>query len=240
MQVGTRLNSSGLSGRGYLDKFFIKVYWTITMSVQTDPATNISSSGATLNGTLTDDGSDTPVYCSFQWGLTPAYGTETLAEAVAESATFSKVIGNNLIAGTTYHFRAKAVGASGATVYGADRTFVTGGGDDLLIRVQGIVHRFAAGENGQPGVYEMELQLGGLSSQFIPPLQSKKAMPTIETEEMTAQNTGTQMTQREALYQYIIWKNKHTSAQVRAIFGTPSVDFQKWWAWYKVYGTGAF
>jgi len=218
-----------------------------TIAVQTDPATNVTGYSAQLNGTLTDDGSDTPVYCSFEWGLTTAYGDTTLGEPVAESATFSKVIGNNLVPGTTYHFRAKAVGASGATVYGADRTFNSLTQADSLIRVQGIVHRFAAGENGQPGVYEMEQSLGGLSSQFIPPLQSKKAMPTIETEQKdwTKQNTGTQMTQREALYQYFVWGNTHTRAEKAAIFKyiamrpeTPT--FAEWWAWYKVYGTGAF
>jgi hypothetical protein len=88
-------------------------------------ASNVSTTGVTLNGTVNPNYLSTTV--SFEYGLTTSYG-QTI------SATQSPVTGNNianasadvsgLTAGTTYHFRIKTVNSLG-TVYGSDMTFTT-------------------------------------------------------------------------------------------------------------------
>lgn len=113
------------TGFGYLQSGdWVLTITTTTIAVTTNPATNITANSAQLNGTLTEDGTDTPVQCSFEYGLTSAYGSTTTPATVTEGSSFSAVV-SGLSRGTTYHFRAKAVGTSGATVYGADRTFTT-------------------------------------------------------------------------------------------------------------------
>src|SRR3712207_2587759 len=91
-------------------------------SATTGPASGVSRSGATLNGTVDPNGTATSWY--FEYGTTTAYGLRTAdADAgegddpVAVSAAVS-----GLSAGTTYHFRLVAVNADG-TVQGTDRTF---------------------------------------------------------------------------------------------------------------------
>jgi hypothetical protein len=94
----------------------------LTPSVSTDPATSIGRNDAVLNGTLDDDG-DEACDCSFEWGLTDAYGQETATQSKETGETFGATI-SGLIPDTTYHFRAKAVNSAG-TDYGDDATFTT-------------------------------------------------------------------------------------------------------------------
>ena len=94
----------------------------VATTVATNAATNVTSSGATPNGNLSAMGTASSVQVSFQWGLTTAYGNETTSQTRTSTGTFSAAI-SELIAGATYHFRAKADGAS--TVYGDDMTFAT-------------------------------------------------------------------------------------------------------------------
>src|SRR5206468_10622337 len=96
---------------------------TPTPAVTTNPATNIASSSATLNGSVNPRGATTSVY--FQYGLTTSYGSTTATQTKtgntvqAASANIS-----GLTANTTYHFR--IVGHNGGgTSFGADRTFTT-------------------------------------------------------------------------------------------------------------------
>lgn len=199
-----------------------------TILVTTNDATNITDVSAQLNGTLDDDSGDTPVMCNFEWGLTTAYGNETLAEAVSESASYSKVIGNNLSAGVTYHFRAKAVGASGDIAYGEDKTFRASVTEATSsnIRVTGLVHHFSAGP--QP-VYQLELLRGGLGATYIPPVMPKAPEPTFSALE------NWKPTPRLTLLDFARWESTHTNAQIMAIFGhVPS--FNEWLAWMKTQG----
>ena len=91
-------------------------------SVVTQPASNISITGAILNGSVDDNLLSTTV--SFEYGTTISYGNEI-------TATQSPVTGNinvsasisGLTVGTTYHFRIKAVNSLG-TSYGNDLTFL--------------------------------------------------------------------------------------------------------------------
>jgi hypothetical protein len=95
-------------------------------TVSTAPATNPTSSGATLNGSVNPNGQQTTY--AFQWGPTSGYGHETpLGSAgsgtatVSESATLSGLDG-----GTTYHFRIIAMSPGGTSV-GSDQSFTTTG-----------------------------------------------------------------------------------------------------------------
>ena len=106
----------------------------ITLSGQTFPyvitlaATGITSSEATLNGTIIAN--DLTTDASFEWGLTSAYGnTLTAIPSTVSGTTVTPVLANltGLTSNTTYHFRAKGSNASG-TATGADLTFITSTG----------------------------------------------------------------------------------------------------------------
>ncbi|MCX6249777.1 MAG: T9SS type A sorting domain-containing protein [Bacteroidetes bacterium] len=93
--------------------------------VVTTAATSVSTTGATLNGTVNGNYWSTSVF--FDWGLTTAYGNTITASpgvvggnnTVAVSAVIS-----GLTVNTTYHFRARGVYVMG-TVNGNDMTFTT-------------------------------------------------------------------------------------------------------------------
>lgn len=94
----------------------------------TNAATAITSTGATLNGTVNPSGQATTY--AFQWGLTTNYGNEApLPPASAGSGSADVPVSldlGGLASGTVYHFRVIASTASG-TVTGADETFTTAG-----------------------------------------------------------------------------------------------------------------
>jgi hypothetical protein len=100
--------------------------------LRTDPATAVTESGATLNGSLIGDGSET--HYLFEWGRTSAYGNTT---ATAPGEPIGSPAGperTNLpadLAGlapySTYHYRVVATGGAN-TSYGEDRTFTTPAG----------------------------------------------------------------------------------------------------------------
>jgi len=99
---------------------------TITVApptVTTSAATAIGTTTATLNGSLAALGTATSVQVSFEWGLTSTYGNQTSPQPMASTGSFSAPL-SSLSPGTTYHFRAKAVGQG--TSYGTDITFTTG------------------------------------------------------------------------------------------------------------------
>ncbi|HEX7411806.1 MAG TPA: T9SS type A sorting domain-containing protein [Bacteroidales bacterium] len=108
----------------------------ITMSGQTAQpptvitlsATDITSSGATLNGSVNANTLSTNV--SFDWGLTSIYGnTVTAIPPIVTGTTATPVLVNlsGLTSNTTYHFRVKGNNAAGTTT-GGDLTFTTSGG----------------------------------------------------------------------------------------------------------------
>ena len=90
-------------------------------TVVTGAATNISATGATLNGTVTANNISTTT--SFDYGLTTGYGgTASAATVTGGTATAVSAAITGLTANATYHFRAKGVNTAG-TVYGSDATF---------------------------------------------------------------------------------------------------------------------
>ena len=97
-----------------------------TPTVATSAASGITTNAATLNGSLTALGSSSPVSVSFDWGTDTSYTGGNIAATpssiTAVPTTFFASL-SGLTAGTTYHYRAKAVGTT--TVYGSDQQFTT-------------------------------------------------------------------------------------------------------------------
>ena len=94
-----------------------------TLTVSTGSAAWASSTSATLDGTLVSFGDDTSATVSIQYGTTTAYGNSTTAASKSSTGSFSGTA-TSLAAGTTYHYRAKAVGIpSGDVRYGSDATY---------------------------------------------------------------------------------------------------------------------
>jgi plastocyanin len=96
---------------------------TPTPAVTTNPATNVASFSATLNGSVNPRGSTTTV--DFQYGLTTSYGSTTPAQT--QTGNTVRAISANitgLMASHVYHFRIVAHNGGG-TSFGADRTFTT-------------------------------------------------------------------------------------------------------------------
>jgi len=93
-------------------------------TVTTTAATNVSSTSATLNGTVNPNGLSTTV--KFQHGTTTSYGNEvTTAIITGTFFTFPvNTILSNLTPNTLYHFRLVATSSAG-TSNGADQTFTT-------------------------------------------------------------------------------------------------------------------
>jgi hypothetical protein len=89
----------------------------------TNPATSVTSSSATLNGSLNPHGLITTLH--FRYGTTTSYGLTTAPQSRSGN-TYTNVSANirNLSPNTVYHFRIVATNAAG-TRFGSDRTFRT-------------------------------------------------------------------------------------------------------------------
>lgn len=102
----------------------------VPTSATTENATNITSTGATLNGTVTtgNESSQSFLFCGFEYGLTNTYGNATSANpyAIANGELTPRNV-NSVITGITnsltYHYRTKLTDNNGITVYGLDKTF---------------------------------------------------------------------------------------------------------------------
>ena len=86
----------------------------------------MTTTGATLNGTVNAEGSSTTV--TFQYGLTTAYGTTVTAAQSPVGGTSDTAVSRSiggLADHTTYHYRVVAQNINGVA-YGDDMIFVTG------------------------------------------------------------------------------------------------------------------
>jgi hypothetical protein len=119
----TKEGYNGPTGWGTPDGVFNVV---TAPTVSTGSATSPTETGATLNGIVNPNGSETKYY--FEYGL-EKYEYKT-AEASAGSGTSnveeSKAT-TGLTADTQYHFRIVATNSEGMTTYGSDQMFVTFG-----------------------------------------------------------------------------------------------------------------
>jgi len=91
-------------------------------SVTTNDATNIGSTSATLNGHLDSMGTASSVTVYFEWGTDTNYGHTTTPQIMTSTGDFYFNL-EGLTPGTTYHYRAVAVGDG--TTYGSDKSFTT-------------------------------------------------------------------------------------------------------------------
>jgi hypothetical protein len=119
-----RIVATNSAGTRYgADRILTTLSATGAPVVITNPATNVASSSATLNGTVDPHGLSTSAH--FQYGTTTSYGLTTPNQSKSGN-TYQNVIANisGLSTGTTYHFRNVGTNTAGTT-YGGDRTFRT-------------------------------------------------------------------------------------------------------------------
>jgi hypothetical protein len=119
-----RIVATNSAGTRYgADRTFRTLSATGPPVVITNPATNVASSSATLNGAVDPHGLSTSV--RFQYGTTTSYGLSTPNQSKTGN-TYQNVTANvsGLSASTTYHFRIVATNSAG-TRYGGDRAFNT-------------------------------------------------------------------------------------------------------------------
>jgi len=96
---------------------------TIPPTVITKAVSSVTTKSATLQGYL-DLGGESKMWVSFKWGLTTAYSSgETTQKPMSSSGDFSFPL-SGLLPGTTYHYRAHAVGSE---ALGDDMSFTTPG-----------------------------------------------------------------------------------------------------------------
>jgi hypothetical protein len=114
-------NSAGTTFGG--DRTFTTLTATGAPVVTTNPATNVTTSSATLHGLLDPHGLTTSV--NFQYGTTTSYGHTTPMQSQTGN-TYRNIVANisGLTTHTTYHFRIVATN-SGGTRMGNDATFTT-------------------------------------------------------------------------------------------------------------------
>jgi hypothetical protein len=119
-----RVVATNSAGTTYgADQIFTTLSATGPPVVTTNPATNVTTSSATVNGSLDPHGLTTNVY--FQYGTTASYGHTTAMQSQTGN-TYRNITGNisSLTTHTTYHFRIVAANSAG-TRFGGDRTFTT-------------------------------------------------------------------------------------------------------------------
>jgi hypothetical protein len=119
----------GIQASGTNPDFVYKgVSFTPTGSpVNSSAASSITDTGATLNGTINPNGTDTQVY--FQYGTTTSYGMTTTPQDIGSGTSpvpFNSGALGGLQPGTTYDYQLVTV-ANGLTSTYANQTFTTGG-----------------------------------------------------------------------------------------------------------------
>jgi len=131
------LGISGATTNGnniYLDDVSVLVQSApLPPTVTTEAVVPITSTGATLNGTVNAHNASTTV--TFEYGATTAYGSTVTAlqnpvTGVANTPVSAAITG--LVPGTIYHFRVKGENGGGVG-YGSDRTFTTTTGNEIVL-----------------------------------------------------------------------------------------------------------
>ena len=118
----------GFSSYGKFANFYSQIQQYINAatgapSATTNPATNITTSSATLNGSVNPHNLTTTIH--FQYGTTTSYGRTTIAQTRRGNMDRNMAANiSQLNMHTTYHFRIVATNTDG-TRMGNDRTFRT-------------------------------------------------------------------------------------------------------------------
>lgn len=117
----------GISGWGndiHIDDISITAKAIIAPTTSTNPATNVTATGAFLHGTVADGGASTTVV--FNYGLTSGYGSTISGGTVSAGAGNTSVSAaiSSLACNTSYHFRVVGTNSAG-TSNGSDVTFTT-------------------------------------------------------------------------------------------------------------------
>ena len=93
-------------------------------NAETEPATEVTSSGGKLNGTVNPEGKQTSY--RFEYGTTTSYGTKVPVPSANVGAGTSNIKVSQTVTGlqskTIYHFRLVATSSAGTT-NGGDQTF---------------------------------------------------------------------------------------------------------------------
>ena len=87
-------------------------------TVHTPPASSIQETGAVLNATVDPNGNEV-LACSFEYGLTTAYGQSVPCTALPGSGTSPVAVSatlTGLAPKTAYHFRIAATSSAGTSV----------------------------------------------------------------------------------------------------------------------------
>jgi len=116
-------NSAGTTNGA--DQIFTTIATGTAPSATTNAATNVSSTSATLNGTVNPNGLSTTV--KFEYGTTTSYGIEVTAMPSPVTGTNSVSVSaalTGLAPNTLYHFRVVGTNNAGTT-NGADQTLTT-------------------------------------------------------------------------------------------------------------------
>jgi hypothetical protein len=118
------LTTPVLTKTGNIDTFVIVSRTYTAPTVTTGSTSSLTTTSATLNGTVNDNGSDTTI--TFNFGLDTGYGSSVSAGTVAAGSGVTPVSAaiSGLTCNTTYHFRVNASNAAGS-VSGNDATFTT-------------------------------------------------------------------------------------------------------------------
>ena len=93
-------------------------------TVSTSGETGVTTSGATLNGSVNGNNLTTTAW--FEWGTTYSLGSETAHTSYGSGSSSYSAYLSNLSPNTTYYFRAMAQNSQGMATPGATLNFTTG------------------------------------------------------------------------------------------------------------------
>jgi hypothetical protein len=148
------------------DQTFTTLAGTPVLDGSPPIATAITSTGATLNGTVDPRGSDTTYH--FDYGLDATYGSATpdAGPLSGQGGQPASATITGLAAGTTYHFRVVADNGTGGVQNGADQTFTTApataAGATNVTAVKAVLTG-TVNPHGSPAKYHFEYTSSGAS-----------------------------------------------------------------------------
>jgi hypothetical protein len=141
MEAGYRFRILATSSNGSNGGQALSFATPGAVNVRTDPATSVTDSGATLNGTVNPEGTELEE-CSFEYGTGQSYGsTVPCAESITAIGSGNSPVpvhaDLSLTGGTEYHFRLTGKSELGSSE-GADKSFKTKGPSVISESIDGV------------------------------------------------------------------------------------------------------